>query len=60
MRKLKRYRVSKKLKLSEPTLMESYKTNYVPRCGTGLKVTINIMNNQWQLGILAYILKNQI
>ena len=34
------------MKLIEALFMESCEINYVQKCGTGLKVSINIMNNQ--------------
>ena len=46
------------MKLIEALFMESCEINYVQKCGTGLKVSINIMNNQWQLVILINLSTN--
>ena len=43
------------MKLIEPLFMDSCEINYVPICVTGLTVYIKIVNNQWQLGIIAHL-----
>ena len=44
-----------KEEIDRTTFMESCEINYVPMCGRGLKLAINLINNQRKLGILAHI-----
>ena len=52
---LRGYILSRMMKLTEPYFMESCEIYCVPSCGKCLTVSVNDMDNWWQLGIIVQL-----